>query len=62
MTLFDDRGRVVIVKPWEWVSEDEKIDRLRSLSTARCFSYRRLEMRSGAPRRRFRRAISAPEC
>ena len=33
MTPMDDRGRVVIVKPWEGMSEDEKIDQLRSLST-----------------------------
>ena len=44
----DDRGRVVITKPWDWLSEAEKIDQLRSLSTAHCYSYQRLEMR--APR------------
>ena len=49
MTPFDDRGRVVITRPWEWLSEDERLDQLRSLSTARCFPYQRLEMRSGGP-------------
>ena len=49
MTPFDDRGRVVIVKPWEMLSEEEKLDQLRSLSTARCFSYQGLEMRGGSP-------------
>jgi hypothetical protein len=49
MTPMDDRGRVVIVKPWEGMSEDEKIDQLRSLSTARCFPYQHLEQRSGGP-------------
>jgi hypothetical protein len=38
-----------VVRPWEWLNDAEKIDQLRALSTAHCFGYQRLEMRSGKP-------------
>jgi hypothetical protein len=45
----DDCGQTVVVRPWERLSDQEKLDQLRSLSTARCFPYQRLEQRSGGP-------------
>jgi hypothetical protein len=49
MTPTDDRGRAVVVKPWDSLTDEERIDQLRSLGTARCFPYQHLEQRSGGP-------------
>ena len=48
-TPIDDRGQAVVVKPWDTLSDEERLDQLRSLNTARWFPYQRLEMRSGGP-------------
>jgi hypothetical protein len=37
LTPVGDWRRVVIVKPRVWPTPEEKLDQLRSLSTARCF-------------------------
>jgi hypothetical protein len=38
-----------LVQPWSSLSEEEKLDQLRALSTAHCFSYQRLP--GGSPSR-----------
>jgi hypothetical protein len=48
MMPMDDRGQAVVVKPWDMLTPEKKVERQRSLSTAHCFPYPRLE-RNGVP-------------
>jgi hypothetical protein len=49
MTPMDDRGQPVVVKPWGSLTDRERLEQLRQLSTAHCFSYQRQEIRNGLP-------------